>query len=138
MWSSDVSRLTFIVKSVFGKAKAKKSKWVSDKNGVHFTDLIIKPMFEIIKEKMRDYIKNGRLEESEIRDNKMEDITIRLGNMQSAGELIRLINLNKYDGKVLKYVAPYFNLTIDSSDESESSDDFEEEKIEKCKVLRNP
>ena len=34
MWSSDVSRLTFIVKSVMGKSK---SKWVSDKNGVHFT-----------------------------------------------------------------------------------------------------
>jgi hypothetical protein len=124
MWSSDVSRLTFIVKSVFGKAKAKKSKWVSDKNGIHFTDLIIKPMFEIIKEKMRNYIKNERLEESEIRDNQMEDITIRLGNMQLAGELIRAINLNKFDVKVLKYVAPYFNLTIDSSDSgSEESDD---------------
>ena len=79
-------------------------------------------MFEIIKEKMRDYIKNGRLEESEIRDNQMENITIRLGNMQLAGELIRSINLSKYDGKVLKYVAPYFNLTIDSSDESDSGD----------------
>ena len=52
------------------------------------------------------------------------EITIRLGNMQLAGELIRMINLNKYDGKVLKYVAPYFNLTIDSSDpESEESKD---------------
>ena len=63
-------------------------------------------MFEIIKEKMREYIKNGRLEESEIRDEEMDNITSRLANMQIARELIRMINLNKYDTKVLKYVAP--------------------------------
>jgi hypothetical protein len=124
MWASDVSRLTFIVKSVMGKTK--KSKWISDKNGVHFTELIIKPMFDIIKEKMRDFIKDERLEDSEIRDDKMEDITTRLSNMQLAGELIAMINLNKYDTKVLKYVTPYFNLTIDSSD----SDSHESDKKE--------
>lgn len=59
-------------------------------------------MFEIIKEKMRAYIKNERLEESEIRDDEMECITLRLANMQLAGELISLINLNRFDGKVLK------------------------------------
>ena len=123
MWASDVSRLTFIVKSAMGKTKSKKSKWISDKNGVHFAELIIKPMFEIIKDKMKEYIKNGRLEDSEIRDEGIEDITVRLGQMQSAGELIRLINLNKYDGKVLKYVAPYFNLSIDSESDSEESED---------------
>ena len=63
-------------------------------------------MFEIIKEKMREYIKNGRLEESEIRDEEMDNITSRLANMQIARELIRMIDLNKYDTKVLKYVAP--------------------------------
>ena len=73
-------------------------------------------MFEIIKEKMREYIKNERFEESEIKDDKMEDIAIILANMQLAGELIRTINLNKFDGKVLKYVAPYFNLGVDASD----------------------
>jgi hypothetical protein len=30
-------------------------------------------MFEIIKEKMREYIKNERLEDSQIRDDEMED-----------------------------------------------------------------
>jgi hypothetical protein len=77
-------------------------------------------MLEIIKEKMREYIKNEKVDDSEIRDNRMEDITIRLSNMQSAGELIRSINLNKYDSKVLKYVAPYFNLNVDSDSESNS------------------
>ncbi len=52
----------------------------------------------------------------------MEDVTIKLANMQLAGELIRMINLNRYDKKVLKYVAPYFNLNIDGS-EGESSND---------------
>jgi hypothetical protein len=51
--------------------------------------------------------------------------------MQLAGELIRLINLNRYDGKVLKYVAPYFNLIIDSSDESDSSFGSDDEKLNK-------
>ena len=118
MWASDVSRLSFIVKSVIGKTK--KSKWISDKNGVHFAELIIKPMFEIIKEKMREYIKKEKLEDTEIRDDEMEDITIRLGQMQNAGELIRLINLSKLDGKVLKYVAPYFNLNIDNLSDNDN------------------
>ena len=80
-------------------------------------------MFEIIKEKMKDFIKNGRLEESEIRDNKMEDITTKLGLMQSAGELIRQINLNKFDGKVLKYIAPYFNLNVENDEDTDNSGD---------------
>ena len=82
-------------------------------------------MLEIIKEKMKEYIKSERLEDSQIRDDEIEDITLRLSNMQLAGELIRLINLNKYDGKVLKYVAPYFNLIIDSSNEFDSDSDNE-------------
>ncbi len=128
MWASDVSRLAFIVKSAIGKNK--KSKWISDKNGVHFTELIIRPMFEIIKEKMKEYIKNGGLEESEIRDEEMDNITSRLANMQLAGELIRLINLNKYDAKVLKYVTPYFNLNIDELSNNSDSE-TENDKLQK-------
>ena len=119
MWASDVSRLSFIVKNVIGKTN--KSKWISDKNGVHLTELIIKPMFEIIKKKMKEYIQNNKITETVIRDDDMEDITVRLSRMQSAGELISLINLGKLDSKVLKYVAPYFNLSVDI-DDSESSD----------------
>ncbi len=133
--TSDVSRLSFIVKSVIGntfnfnskcseKSKSTKSKWISDKNGVYFTDLIIKPMFEIIKDQMKDYIKRERLEESEIRDVFTEDITIKLTNMQLAGELIRAINLHQFNGKVLKYVAPYFNLNLDNE-----CSDFEDNEI---------
>jgi hypothetical protein len=55
--------------------------------------------------------------------------------MQSAGELIRLINLNKYDGKVLKYVAPYFNLNIDSDSSSNESSDSDQENNHKPKRL---
>ena len=82
---------------------------------------------------MREYIKNERLEESEIRDEEIEDITTRLSNMQLAGELIRSINLNKYDGKILKYVAPYFNLNIDESNDSSDSE-MEDEKLQKLKL----
>lgn len=69
---------------------------------------------------MREYIKKERLEDLEIRDEEMENVTVRLANMQSAGELIRSINLNKYDKKVLKFVAPYFNLNIDEDSESDN------------------
>ncbi len=52
----------------------------------------------------------------------MEVITTRLANMQLARELIRSININKLDCKVLKYVAPYFNLNIDGESDSDFSD----------------
>ena len=45
-------------------------------------------MFDIIKDKMRDYIRKGKIDDSNISDDKMEDISLRLSNMQSASELI--------------------------------------------------
>ncbi len=128
MWASDVSRLAFIVKSAMGKSKPKKSKWVTDKNGIHFSEMIIKPMFEIIRDRIEEYIDENKLSESDIRDNETDEINMRLSNLQLAGELIRDINASKFEAKVLKYVAPYFNLIINSSG---SESDEKSKKINK-------
>ena len=53
VWSSDVSRLTFIVKDIIGKSK--KSKWITDKKGIHFTEAIIDPLLEKIKDLLIEY-----------------------------------------------------------------------------------
>jgi hypothetical protein len=53
-WSSDIARLTFIVKDIVGKTK--KSKWVVDKKGLHFTEVIIIPLMNKIKELLVDYV----------------------------------------------------------------------------------
>ena len=50
----DISRLTFIVKDIIGKTK--KSKWITDKKGLHITQAIINPMMEIIKEKLVKFV----------------------------------------------------------------------------------
>ena len=73
-------------------------------------------MFEIIKKKMKEYIQKRSITDTEIRDDEMENITVRLSHMQNAIELISLINLNKLNIKVLTCVAPYFNLNIDTGD----------------------
>jgi len=119
MWASDVSRLAFIVKSAIGKSKQKKSKWITDKNGIHFSEMIIKPMFEIIKDKMKEYVDKNKVSEADIRNDKTDGISVKLSNIQLACELIRDINASKFEGKVLKYVAPYFNLNINNSSESD-------------------
>lgn len=121
MWASDVSRLAFIVKSAIGSTK--KSKWIQDKNGIHFMEMIIQPMFDIIKNKLRKYVKYKILEESNVKNKNVDDVVIKFKNMHIANELIKMINSDKYNRKVLKYVAPYFNLNIDDPD---SESDVEE------------
>jgi hypothetical protein len=113
-WSSDVSRLTFIVKDIVGKTK--KSKWISDKKGVHVTQTIITPMMKIIKHKLTAYVNKSAKMVNKLTDQSEneEDIKDLLSKMHDANLAILAIKLGKIDGEILKYIAPHFNLNIEN------------------------
>lgn len=113
-WSSDVSRLTFIVKDIVGKTK--KSKWITDKKGIHITQTIITPMMKIIKDKLSTYIsKSGKhVDKLTKYSEDEENIKDILSKMHDANLAILTIKLGKMDNEILKYIAPYFNLSVEN------------------------
>jgi hypothetical protein len=124
IWSSDISRLTFIVRDIIGKTK--KSKWITDKKGLHITQTIINPMMSIIKDKLVKFVnKSGKIINKSKIDNEDETKNI-LTKMHDANLALLEIKLGKIHSEVLRQIAPYFNLNIEnvsmSSDTSEESD----------------
>lgn len=127
-WSSDVARLTFIVKDVIGNSK--RSKWVIDKKGIHFTETIIGPLMNKIKnllikynekcgEKVRNISKQLIMNYEE--ENKVRTL---LALMQETNLALLTINLEKIHTEILKYVAPHFNLDINKMDDDKEISDF--------------
>jgi hypothetical protein len=122
-WSSDVARLTFIVKDIIGKSK--KSKWIVDKKGVHFTETVIKPLLEKISDMLIEYNnecgdKVRKMSKRTVLDYEEEnEIKKMLAAMQEINITLLTIKLRKIHGEILKYVAPFFNLTVGNIDESD-------------------
>ena len=107
VWMSDLARLSFIIREL----KDGNPEWVKDKSGTKLTKLIISPLMKKVKEMLiervneLDEINNeSETDEMDTRDN--------VQTMQQINEIIRDINLSKFDGSILKHIAPEFNLEI--------------------------
>ena len=120
-WSSDVTRLTFIIKDIVGGNK--KSKWVVDKKGIHFTETIINPLMEKIQDLLTKYntrcgkfVNKLSKKTSALNATEENEIRGKLLSMQEINLTILTIKLRKIHMEILKYVAPYFNLNMNSID----------------------
>ena len=120
-WSSDVARLTFIIKDIIGKSK--KSKWIVDKKGLHFTETIINPLLNKVSDmlikcndkcgaRVRKITNKCNLQNAE-----ENEIKSKLLIMQEINSTLVTIKLGKIHADILKYVAPYFNLNFSNIDE---------------------
>ena len=136
VWSSDVSRLTFIIRQVVGDTKS--NKWIVDKNGIDLTKLIIQPLVGKVIELLKCFVKKcnekiQKIEKVNKLSNELEYMTReRLRNMEKANSVIMSIKLKKMNIEILKYIAPYFNLKIKQEySDTESSDfsDFSDNEI---------
>lgn len=110
VWNADVARLSFIVKQVIGEDG--ESEWVSDKSGIKVLKIIINPLYDRIKEIMKEYMDTSKefIDENNEDDDKKDDIMEMLKNMTFATEIIKFINLEDVQQDTLKYIAPYFGL----------------------------
>jgi hypothetical protein len=112
-WSSDVSRLTFVIKQIVGEPDD--SEWVTDKKGTKLTKMIICPVTDEVKNILQEYIKKcGKIVRKINVCDTEEELSGKttLSNMQKCNEIIMKINLKTIEKEVLRYLAPYFNLNI--------------------------
>jgi len=107
VWLSDLSRLSFIIREL----KDGNPEWVTDKSGNKLIKLIISPMMKKVKEMLLENISdlNNKNNEGDIDDVEIKE---NVQTMEKTNEIIRDINMNKFNAAILKYIAPEFNLDI--------------------------
>lgn len=118
MWGTDVARLMFIIKQRVGDTN--KSEWVKDYNGTKILKIIIKPIYEKIKDMMQEYtIKVHNMikeEKSHIKSTKLTK------QSEQAFKLAGTIYTGKLQKSTLKYIVSHFGL---SSSIINNIDDFD-------------
>jgi hypothetical protein len=136
--STDSSRLCFIImQKVVKKGKTDKKEWINDKSGKKFTELVLKPIINAVKETLTEFV------EFKMKKKLNEDLLCLMGKCI---ELKRDIEVDKFTKPILRYVAPHFHFDKlkfldDVKDSDASSDDDEPDevpiKIKIKKVTKN-
>ena len=101
--ATDISRLCFIVMQKItkkGKTKTEEKEWINDKSGKKFTELVLKPIINAVKETLVEFIEFKK--KKELNENS-------LYLMGKCIELKRDIEVHKFTKPILRYVAPNFH-----------------------------
>jgi hypothetical protein len=111
IWTSDISRLIYLIFRVIGKQR----NWVRDKRGELFTELITTPIINRIEKMMRIYKKHMLSKfNSELLDDDRN--ATYLDNAQTAEQLMNPFYTNKLKHNMLKYMAGKFSITLKHKD----------------------
>ena len=105
LWSSDTSRLTYVVRELMNN---KKIDWAVDKKGIKTKTYIINPLLDYIDDLMREYIDTYSI--TDINKIDMRFYEIKLLKMNKLTEIICAINNGKLAEGIIGYVAPEFFL----------------------------
>ena len=101
--ATDTSRLCFIVMQKITKKdknKTEEKEWINDKSGKKFTELVLKPIINAVKETLIEFIEFKK--KKELNDN----------SLYLMGECVKLkrdIEVDKFTKPILRYVAPSFH-----------------------------
>jgi hypothetical protein len=106
LWSSDTSRLTFIVRQVLNENE---KIWLQDKKGICVIKYIIGPVLEEVKLMMKEYSNKCFSEMMSGQSNDMQNLTDKIS---SSTKLIYDINQKEIHQKILNYIAPYFQIDL--------------------------
>jgi hypothetical protein len=102
IWSSNIVKLTFIVRQILNKENV----WLKDINGVCITRHIIDPFLKEIKKLLQQYVKDCSVHYGKT----YEQIEKDQNNGTFAIKIIQEINEKELHKKILKYIAPHFQL----------------------------
>jgi len=106
LWSSDVARLNYIIRTVTYNNK-QSTIWLADKNGIKINDTIIIPMLNHINEKIILYNK----EKSKTMANcQSTEIVTLLNKISTAVEISNDIDNGIIAKDIIKYIAPHFSI----------------------------
>ncbi|ARF09881.1 zinc finger protein [Indivirus ILV1] len=96
MWSSDISRLTYIIRESVNKENI----WSYDKKGIQTKKIIIDPALEYIKEYLIEFCdKNGTSTNEP-----------KFTQLRAAVEILQYINSGLLADDVIRYIAPVFSI----------------------------
>lgn len=111
LWNTDTSRLTYIVKQLFNN---KNSDWIVDKKGIKTASCIVEPMLGHIKPILEKF-KNDNLNPNLFVLSSYLENEIRSKNIKTVVLIVRDIDNKSLTNSIIKYIAPYFYLTIKDS-----------------------
>lgn len=118
IWTTDVSRLSFIVMEYVNRKKEK--EWCADKTGKRLVDLVIDPILDYICNMLQKYLgfeKQRELEYMKEFDNNNKKLCEdSMKNTGIAMAIIKDMRSEKFRKELLKYVAPYFNFDVNKLD----------------------
>ena len=107
-WASDIQRLTFIIRRELSKNEG---VWAQDKKGICLIKFVIAPVIETVEAKIEEY--------KIICDNNLHDPDLSydlgdkyMGYIYSAEKLLLDITTKEAHSKVLRYIAPHFQIEI--------------------------
>ncbi len=110
IWISDISRFAFIVRqNIITKDKKCTQRWIKDREGLKITELIISPLLKRIAEIMIKYVDDL---DDENNNEKSDNIkrADNVGKMEISNEVVTQIKLKQLHKKIVRYIAPYFNM----------------------------
>lgn len=103
-WTSNIKKLTFIVRQILNKTD---KTWLQDNRGSCLTKHIIEPLLKEIKKLLQKYIK---LSEKNLESKSLEEIEKSQNKGMLAVKIIYDINDKSLHKKILRYIAPLFQL----------------------------
>ena len=98
--ATDTSRLSFIMMQKITKGKNEQKEWINDKSGKKFTELVLNPVIDAVKQTLIEFIEFKKTKE-------LNETNLCL--MAKCVELRRDIEVKKFTNQILKYVAPHFH-----------------------------
>lgn len=98
--ATDTSRLSFIIMQKITKGKNEQKEWINDKSGKKFTELVLTPLINAVKQTLIEFVEFKKLKE-------LNESNLCL--MAKCVELKRDIEVDKFTNPILRYVAPYFH-----------------------------
>jgi len=111
VWTSDTSRLTYIIKQLLSNGD---SKWITDKRGVKFTEIVIKPLLDFVDRVIKAYTPD-MLEQVE-KSRPVWSYEVIAEYQAARIKLLMAIDDHTLENDILKHTAPY--LFIDRSESS--------------------
>jgi len=104
-WTSDISRLTYIIRDIINK----NTEWSVDKGGIKMTKYVIKPLIEYIWKLLNEYIESHQ--NCKYVYKPLTEFTKIVNNMDKYKGIIKDIKNNVLTQMIIKYIAPYFQIT---------------------------
>lgn len=105
--TTDVSRLSLLVLQKVDKTiNSNEKEWINDKSGKRFISLILRPLLEVLKKSIVQYI-DLNLPDDDIHDSNKKERQLSI--MTDCLKIKRDIENDKFIVPILKYVAPSFH-----------------------------